>query len=44
MPAVDPNAASIFAAMQEQLGLKLEAQRAPVDVVVIDRVEKPTAD
>jgi uncharacterized protein (TIGR03435 family) len=44
VPAIDPNAASIFAAMQEQLGLKLEAQRAPVDVVVIDRVEKPTAD
>jgi uncharacterized protein (TIGR03435 family) len=43
-PAIDPNAASIFAAMQEQLGLKLEAQRAPVDVVVIDRVEKPTSD
>ena len=43
-PAVDPNAASIFAAMQEQLGLKLEAQRAPVDVIVIDRVEMPTAD
>jgi len=44
MPALDPNAASIYAAMQEQLGLKLEAQRTPVDVLVIDRVEKPTAD
>ena len=44
MPAIDPNAASIYAAIQEQLGLKLESQRAPVDVLVIDRVEQPTAD
>jgi bla regulator protein blaR1 len=44
LPPIDTDAASIYAAMREQLGLKLEAQRAPVDVVVIDRVEKPTAN
>jgi len=34
----------IFAAFQQQLGLKLESTKAPVDVVVIDRVEKPSAN
>jgi uncharacterized protein (TIGR03435 family) len=33
---------SLFAAVQEQLGLKLEATRGPVDVLVIDRVERPS--
>jgi uncharacterized protein (TIGR03435 family) len=44
LPPIDTDAASIYAAMREQLGLKLDSQRAPVEVLVIDRVEKPTAD
>jgi uncharacterized protein (TIGR03435 family) len=38
-PATD--VPSLFAAIQEQLGLKLEAQRAPVDVLVIDSAQRP---
>lgn len=44
LPPPVANAPSIFTALEEQLGLKLEAIRAPVEVLVIDRVERPTED
>jgi len=42
LPALDgPN---IYTALREQLGLKMEAQKTPVDVYIIDHVEKPSAN
>jgi uncharacterized protein (TIGR03435 family) len=41
----DPNALpSLYTALQEQLGLKMEATRAKVDVMVIDHIDKPSAN
>lgn len=41
-PAADSSKPSLFTALQEQLGLKLEQEKAPVDLLVIDHLEKPT--
>jgi len=43
--STDPNAPpGLFTAIQEQLGLKFEAVKAPTDVFVIDHVERPSAN
>ncbi|HEX9198697.1 MAG TPA: TIGR03435 family protein [Acidobacteriaceae bacterium] len=43
--STDPNAPpGLFTAVQEQLGLKLDAVKAPADVFVIDHVERPSAN
>ncbi|HEX4230381.1 MAG TPA: TIGR03435 family protein [Bryobacteraceae bacterium] len=43
-PHSEPGGPSFFTAIREQLGLKLEAQKGPVETIVIDRVEKPSAN
>jgi uncharacterized protein (TIGR03435 family) len=41
---IDPNGPSIFTAVREQLGLKLESGKGPVEVLAIDHVEQPSPD
>jgi len=43
-PWYDPNGPSLVTAVQEQLGLKLDATTGPVDVLVIDGAERPSED
>ena len=38
---IDTSGPTIFAAIRQQLGLTLERQKGPVDIIVIDRAEKP---
>jgi uncharacterized protein (TIGR03435 family) len=39
-----PNLVSVFTAIEDQLGLKLKAVKLPVDTIVVDHVEMPSAD
>jgi Protein of unknown function (DUF3738) len=43
-PQSSGDSVSLYTAVQEQLGLKLDAQRGPVDVLVIESAERPVAD
>ena len=40
-PGTDLDGPTIFTALKEQLGLKLEVLKGPVDIYVIDHAEKP---
>jgi uncharacterized protein (TIGR03435 family) len=42
--ALDPNGPVLFTAIQEQLGLKLESGKGPVEVIVIDHIERPSGN
>jgi len=44
LPAIDPNGPPLATAIQEQLGLKLDSQRGPVTMFIIDKVSQPTPD
>ena len=41
---VDPNGPNLFQALQDQLGLKLESRKIPLDIMVIDHVEPPVPE
>jgi uncharacterized protein (TIGR03435 family) len=40
--SVSADGETLFEAVQRQLGLKLEMQKGPVDVVVVDHVQRPS--
>jgi uncharacterized protein (TIGR03435 family) len=42
LPPPDPSSPSLVTALQEQLGLKLESSKGPVEMLVIDSVSRPT--
>ena len=43
-PQSDADVPSVFTAIQEQLGMKLKPAKAPFEVLVIDHIERPSAN
>lgn len=43
-PSPDWPGPSLFTALEEQLGLKLESEKGPVEILAIERIEKPSAN
>jgi uncharacterized protein (TIGR03435 family) len=45
LPSTDPSGgAALLTAIQEQLGLKLESAKSPIELIVIDHVERPSGN
>ena len=43
-PGIDPNGPTLFDALRDQLGLRLQETQGPVESVVIERVDRPTGN
>jgi len=44
LPEIEGNAPSLAAALQQQVGLKLVSRREPVELIVVEKAERPKAN